>query len=97
MNESPLRRSGLRPEGAVSACGDQRSATPAFVEVHCPHKRTDGAPCNYAILPTGFKSPEHWHIYALALEHEAQAKGQGLVKHCPSCGGLVEVIIRKAA
>lgn len=66
--------------------------TAPLSEVKCPHV-TRGVRCGNNVLGR-IKFPPGWNVYAVALKAEEQASGQGPLKQCRECHGLVEVVIR---
>jgi hypothetical protein len=66
-----------------------------YVQLHCPHRR-DGGMCGHGLLGR-IRFPPAIHAYPVALRTEADETGRGFVKPCPKCGGLVEIVMQRAA
>lgn len=74
------------------ALGRPNWVTAPLSELKCPHT-PGGSRCGNNVLGR-IKFPPAWNVYAVALEGETQASGQGPVKQCGQCHGWVEVVIR---
>ena len=61
-------------------------------QLPCPHI-IGGTRCGNNVLGR-IKFPPGWIVYAISLEREDQASGQGPVKQCGDCHRFVEVVIR---